>query len=258
MRHNTASGSCTLPARLYLKNDAEAATLVIRHGRRAGSSQSPVKPQGSCTPPARAFSRTRPKLCAGSGWLPSRGTLKPSSTSVSCTPTGEGVLKDDAEVVRWYPAGRRPGSRHSAVQSRISCTPVGEGVLKDSVLAHMWCNIAGANGHASRQEGLRDSLERDMTRAEVSRATELARGLYGLGLSGLRAVSRAGIRPVEVCRASLPQGLTPLSLASATIYLHAGIRVASPSRVSNSDGCRCAILDASAMSIWQRYIDRRA
>ena len=50
----------------------------------------------------------------------------------------------------------------------------GEGVLKDSVLAHMWSNIAGANGNEAARE-LRDSLERDMTRAEVSRATELAR-----------------------------------------------------------------------------------
>ena len=50
----------------------------------------------------------------------------------------------------------------------------GRGVLKDSVLAHMWSNIAGANGNEAARE-LRDSLERDMTRAEVSRATELAR-----------------------------------------------------------------------------------
>ena len=49
----------------------------------------------------------------------------------------------------------------------------GEGVFKDSVLAHMWSNIAGANGNASARK-LRDSLERDMTRAEVSQATELA------------------------------------------------------------------------------------
>ena len=42
------------------------------------------------------------------------------------------------------------------------------------VLLDMWSNIAGANGSASARK-LRDSLERDMTRAEVSRATELAR-----------------------------------------------------------------------------------
>ena len=50
----------------------------------------------------------------------------------------------------------------------------GRGVLKDSVLAHMWSNIASANGNSSARE-LRDNLERDMTRAEISRATELAR-----------------------------------------------------------------------------------
>ena len=42
------------------------------------------------------------------------------------------------------------------------------------MLAHMWLNIADANGDASARE-LRDNLERDMTRAEISRATELAR-----------------------------------------------------------------------------------
>ena len=50
----------------------------------------------------------------------------------------------------------------------------GWGVLKDDVLAHMWLNIAGANGHEAARER-RDNLERDMTRAEISRATELAR-----------------------------------------------------------------------------------
>ena len=50
----------------------------------------------------------------------------------------------------------------------------GRGVPKDSVRAHMWFNIAGANGNeAARKQ--RDNLEDDMTRAEISRATELAR-----------------------------------------------------------------------------------
>ena len=38
----------------------------------------------------------------------------------------------------------------------------------------MWLNIAGANGYEVAREN-RDNLERDMTRAEISRATELAR-----------------------------------------------------------------------------------
>ena len=50
----------------------------------------------------------------------------------------------------------------------------GRGVLKDSVLAHMWSNICWRKRERSARE-LRDNLERDMTRAEISRATELAR-----------------------------------------------------------------------------------
>ena len=50
----------------------------------------------------------------------------------------------------------------------------GRGVLKDSVVAHMWFNIAGANGNEIARES-RDNLERDMMRAEIARAAELAR-----------------------------------------------------------------------------------
>ena len=45
---------------------------------------------------------------------------------------------------------------------------------QDSVLGHMWLNIAGANGEEIARES-RDSLERDMTPAEIIRATDLAR-----------------------------------------------------------------------------------
>ena len=86
---------------------------------------------------------------------------------------GRGVLKDEAEAVRWYRLAAEQG--HADAQNNLGIMhAAGEGVLKDSVLAHMWSNIAGANGNASARK-LRDSLERDMTRAEVSRATELAR-----------------------------------------------------------------------------------
>ena len=50
----------------------------------------------------------------------------------------------------------------------------GEGVLKDSFLAHMWFNVASANGDETAMES-RDILELSMTRAEIGRATELAR-----------------------------------------------------------------------------------
>ena len=86
---------------------------------------------------------------------------------------GRGVLKDDAEAVRWYRLAAEQGKADAQFNLGLMYA-TGRGVLKDSVLAHMWSNIAGANGNASAGK-LRDSLERDMTRAEVSRATELAR-----------------------------------------------------------------------------------
>ena len=86
---------------------------------------------------------------------------------------GEGVLKDHAEAVRWFRLAAEQGVADA--QNNLGLMyATGKGVLKDFVLAHMWSNIAGANGYA-RARKLRDSLERDMTRAEVSRATELAR-----------------------------------------------------------------------------------
>ena len=86
---------------------------------------------------------------------------------------GEGVLKDDAEAVRWYRLSADQGN--ASAQNNLGLRyDNGEGVLKDSVLAHMWFNIAGANGSETARES-RDNLERDMTRDEITRATELAR-----------------------------------------------------------------------------------
>ena len=86
---------------------------------------------------------------------------------------GEGVLKDEAEAVRWYRLSADQGDADAQYNLGVRYAN-GEGVLKDSVLAHMWFNIAGANGNEAAREG-RDNLERDMTRDEITRATELAR-----------------------------------------------------------------------------------
>ena len=47
-----------------------------------------------------------------------------------------------------------------------------EGVLADPVLAHMWYNIAGANGQDRAQEH-RERLESGMTPEDVRHATDL-------------------------------------------------------------------------------------
>ena len=86
---------------------------------------------------------------------------------------GRGVPLDDTEAVRWYRLAAEQGVAIAQLNLGLMYGN-GEGVLKDSVLAHMWLNIADANGNAAARD-VRDSLERDMTRAEISLATELAR-----------------------------------------------------------------------------------
>ena len=86
--------------------------------------------------------------------------------------TGRGVLKDDTKAARWYRKAAEQGN--AAAQYNLGLRyATGRGVLKDTVLAHMWSNIAGANGIEEARE-FRDKLERDMTRAEIRRTTELA------------------------------------------------------------------------------------
>ena len=86
---------------------------------------------------------------------------------------GRGILKNEAEAVSLY----RLAAKQNYVTAQYALGVMysyGWGVLKDVLLAHMWFNIAGANGD-ERSRDLRDDLERDMTRAEIGRATELAR-----------------------------------------------------------------------------------
>ena len=87
---------------------------------------------------------------------------------------GEGVLKDEAEAVRWYRLAAESGE---AIAQAIlgQMYVLGRGVRKDFGLAHMWLNIASANGEEGAGE-LRDTfVEDNMTRDEISRAIELAR-----------------------------------------------------------------------------------
>ena len=50
-----------------------------------------------------------PKPRNGSGWLPSKASPARSNALGLSYATGEGVLKDNAEAVKWFPAGRRTG-----------------------------------------------------------------------------------------------------------------------------------------------------
>ena len=119
---------------------------------------------------------------------------------------GRGVPKDHTESVRWYRLAANQGHadaqqalgfayaegligeveaanwlRLAATQGENLAQMVlgamyvdGRGVLKDYVLAHMWLNIASANGLEEAREH-RDRVEAKLTRTQVLRATELAR-----------------------------------------------------------------------------------
>ena len=96
-----------------------------------------------------------------------------STSSGPCTPTGRVSSRTKLK--------RRAGIRLAADQGLAnaqsllgSMYALGWGVRRDLGLAYMWLNIASANGEEAARERL-DNLEDDMTRAEISRATELAR-----------------------------------------------------------------------------------
>ena len=83
------------------------------------------------------------------------------------------MLKDEAEAARWYRLAAEQGYASAQYYLGVSYL-YGEGVRKNTVIAHMWFNIAGSNGHEKAREQ-RDQLDRNMKRSKIRRATELAR-----------------------------------------------------------------------------------
>ena len=75
--------------------------------------------------------------------------------------------------MRWYRMAAEQGNADAQYNLGFMYA-IGSGVLKDATLAHMWLNIAGANGSEIAREW-RDTIEDDMTATQITRATELAR-----------------------------------------------------------------------------------
>ena len=126
-----------------LKDDAEAVKwyrLAAEQGHADAQfylgvmyANGPGRPQGRCR--SRALVPAGRRTGRGHSAVQPRGHVR----------HGRGVLKDDAEAVRWYRLAAEQGEATAQFNLGIMCAN-GEGVLKDSVLAHMWSNIAGANG----------------------------------------------------------------------------------------------------------------
>ena len=86
---------------------------------------------------------------------------------------GKGVPQDYAEAAKWYRLAARQGDARAPFSLGM-IYEFGKGVAQDLISAHMWFNIAAASGD-SGAEGDRDSLEPEMTTADIAKAEMLAR-----------------------------------------------------------------------------------
>ena len=86
---------------------------------------------------------------------------------------GTGVPKDLAQAIFWFRKGAEQGS--SSAQSALGAMYYrGDGVPKDLVMAYMWRNLAAAQGSEIAKKA-RESLEKDMTPAQIAEGQRLSR-----------------------------------------------------------------------------------
>ena len=91
---------------------------------------------------------------------------------------GQGVLRDDAEALKWYRRAADQG--HADAQNNLGiCYTLGQGVPVDYVQALMWYSIAASNSSAGMEHAgavsNRDAIVSMMTSAQVDQAQNMAR-----------------------------------------------------------------------------------
>ena len=90
---------------------------------------------------------------------------------------GPGVLQDYlqdyAEAVKWYRLAAEQGYANAQYNLGVMYE-YGTGVLQNNVMAHMWYNIAAANGNKKSGEW-RDERAGLMTSADISKAQSMAK-----------------------------------------------------------------------------------
>jgi len=89
--------------------------------------------------------------------------------------TGTGVLKDQAEAVKWFHKAAEQGDV-MAQEALGRAYSLGEGALKDIVEAHAWLNISCIGGD-KHTLGLRDQMEKNMSKEQIAEATKRAKEL---------------------------------------------------------------------------------
>jgi TPR repeat protein len=91
---------------------------------------------------------------------------------------GQGAPQNHKEAAKWFRKAALQGL--AGAQFNLGWMYwKGQGVVQDYVQAHMWFNIAGANGDEDAIES-RDSISRQMTKAQIAEAQKLARDWMAL------------------------------------------------------------------------------
>jgi TPR repeat protein len=89
------------------------------------------------------------------------------------------LTEDYAEAVKWRRLAAEQG--HAFAQYSLGTMyKIGMGVLQDNVMAHMWYNLASANGRNGAGEE-RDELAGEMTTVDISKAQAMARECMNSG-----------------------------------------------------------------------------
>lgn len=85
----------------------------------------------------------------------------------------DGVTQNDKTAVKWFHLAAEQ-NLHLAQYFLAKMYKDGRGVIQDFAYAHMWFNIAAANGYDEAVPA-RSEIESQMTRAQVTEAQTLAR-----------------------------------------------------------------------------------
>ena len=87
--------------------------------------------------------------------------------------SGQGVIQDDKEAAKWYRLAAEQGNADA--QSNLGVMyATGQSVIQDNVYAHMWWNLAAASG-SEKARSNKNILVKQMTSQDVSKAQDLAR-----------------------------------------------------------------------------------
>ena len=89
---------------------------------------------------------------------------------------GEGVSQNYAGAVKLYRLAAEQGNAE-AQNNRAGRYATGKGLIQDYVMAHMWWNLANANGNENGGIN-RDRIAEDMTNADIEKAVAMAQECF--------------------------------------------------------------------------------